>query len=261
MTLENRTEIESAKSIDPQEGAFYERLAHAWWDTEGPFWPIHTLNALRVQYVAEQIAAHFRKPAGQDALNGLRVLDVGCGGGVLSESIARLGAEVVGIDVADRNLRVAGLHADRSGLEVQYGRATAEQLAAGGDRFDVVLNMEVVEHVADLEAFTAACSALVRPGGMMFIATINRTPLAWLTAVLGAEYVLRWLPRGTHHWRKLRKPEEVTALLGRGGLRVIDSTGVLVNPLSRRMRFSRFTGINYMLTAVKRADRSALRPV
>lgn len=261
MAFERRTGIEPARSIDPQEVAFYQRLAHTWWDTAGPFWPIHTLNTLRVRYLAKQITAHFRRPADQQGLNGLRVLDVGCGGGVLSESIARLGAEVVGIDVADRNLRVAGLHADRSGLEIQYRLATAEQLAAAGDRFDVVLNMEVVEHVADLEVFMAACSTLVKPGGMMFVATINRTPLAWLTAILGAEYVLRWLPRGTHHWRKLRKPEEVTTLLGRGGLRVIDSTGVLVNPLSRRMRFSRFTGINYMLSAVKRADHPALRLV
>ncbi|MGD8616080.1 MAG: bifunctional 2-polyprenyl-6-hydroxyphenol methylase/3-demethylubiquinol 3-O-methyltransferase UbiG [Gammaproteobacteria bacterium] len=253
--------MKPATSIDPQEVAFYERLAHTWWDTAGPFWPIHTLNALRVSYVAAQIAAHFRETrAGRHGLNGLRVVDIGCGGGVLSESVARLGAEVVGIDVADRNLRVARLHASRSGLEIEYRRATAEQLAAADDRFDVVLNMEVVEHVADLEAFMAACSTLVRPGGMMFIATINRTPLAWLTAIIGAEYVLRWLPRGTHHWRKLRKPDELTALLGRGGLRVTDSTGVLVNPLSRRMRFSRFTGVNYMLTAVKHADHSELHP-
>lgn len=168
MAFERRTGIEPARSIDPQEVAFYQRLAHTWWDTAGPFWPIHTLNTLRVRYLAKQITAHFRRPADQQGLNGLRVLDVGCGGGVLSESIARLGAEVVGIDVADRNLRVAGLHADRSGLEIQYRLATAEQLAAAG--------------LADGDSRRGICFALAAPGN---------SPLAKIAQTRGSDDAAR----------------------------------------------------------------------
>jgi 2-polyprenyl-6-hydroxyphenyl methylase/3-demethylubiquinone-9 3-methyltransferase len=251
--------MKTASSIDPREVAYYERLAHTWWDRHGPLWPIHTLNTLRVRYLERQIAAHFGIGVRDRArFAGLRVLDIGCGGGVLSEALARLGAEVTGIDVAERNIRVARHHAATSDLDIDYRLGSAEELAAPGGRFDVVLNMEVVEHVADLDTFMAACSVQVRPGGMMFIATINRNPLSWLTAVLGAEYILRWLPRGTHHWRKLRRPQEIEALLARGRLQVTDRAGVLVNPFTKQMRLSRFTGINYMLAAVKAAEVCAI---
>ena len=251
--------MKTASSIDPVEVGYYERLAHTWWDRQGPLWPIHTLNTLRVRYLKRQITGHFgiARRSGKP-LSGLRILDIGCGGGILSEALARLGADVTGVDVAKRNINVARHHAAEAGLPVYYLLGSAEDLAEAGERFDVVLNMEVVEHVADLGAFMKACNALVRPGGMMFVATINRNPLAWLSAVFGAEYVLRWLPRGTHHWRKLRKPQELVSLMGRGGLHVADTTGVLVNPLTRGMRLSKFTGINYMLTAVKTAELESL---
>jgi 2-polyprenyl-6-hydroxyphenyl methylase/3-demethylubiquinone-9 3-methyltransferase len=247
--------MKTVPSVDPREVAYYQRLAHTWWDRQGPLWPIHALNTLRVRYLEQKIAAHFKTGVRSRApFDGLRVLDVGCGGGVLSEALARLGADVTGVDVAERNIRVARHHAAVSGLSIDYVPGSAEDLAARGERFDVVLNMEVVEHVADPGAFMSACNALVRPGGMMFIATINRNPLAWLTAVFGAEYILRWLPRGTHHWRKLRRPGELEALLSGGRLQVTDRSGVLVNPFTRQMRLSRFTGINYMLAAVKAAE-------
>lgn len=251
--------MKTAPSIDPREVAYYERLARTWWDHHGPLWPIHTLNTLRVRYLERHIAAHFQIGVRDRArFTGLRVLDIGCGGGVLSEALARLGAEVTGVDVAERNIRVARHHAAASGLDIDYRLASVEELAARGECFDVVLNMEVVEHVADPGTFMAACSVMVRPGGMMFIATINRNPLSWLTVILGAEYLLRWLPCGTHHWRKLRRPQEIEALLARGRLQVIDRAGVLVNPFSKQMRLSRFTGINYMLVAVKTAEVCAI---
>jgi len=192
----------------------------------------------------------------QVSFDRLRILDIGCGGGVLSEAMAQLGYDVIGVDVSERNIRVAQHHAAATQLNIDYRLGSVEHIAESGERFDVLLNMEVVEHVADLDIFMSACHRLVRPGGLMFVATINRNPLAWLSAVFGVEYVLRWLPRGTHHWRKLRRPEELEALLAGGGLRVIDRTGVLVNPLTREMRLSNFTGINYMMTAEK--SRSAL---
>lgn len=239
-------------SIDPQEAAFYARLAETWWDTQGPFWPIHTLNAVRVEFLRGWMERHFML-ANPDPmpLQGLQVLDMGCGGGVLSESIARLGARVTGVDVVERNIQVARHHARQEGLAIDYRNTSAETLADEGIEFHVVLNMEVVEHVADLPAFMEACNRLVRPNGLMFIATINRTFLAWWAAIIGAEYILRWLPRGTHQWRKFPTPAELEALLRRDHLEVKDQVGVRVNPFTRRMHLGSFTGVNYMLAAAK----------
>lgn len=243
-------------SIDPAEAARFERLARLWWNPEGPFWPLHRLNSLRLGYVAGHLAACFGRDMGSERpLAGLKVLDIGCGGGVLSEAVARLGAGVHGVDVVGKNLRIAEAHAQGSGLPVHYELGSAEALAARGAQYDAVLNMEVVEHVADVAGFMAACAQLVRPGGIMVVATINRTPASFLGAILGAEYVLRWLPKGTHQWRKFVKPAEVAELLGRNGLRQVDLTGVGlrvgVNPLGWRFRLTGYTGINYMLVAVK----------
>ncbi|MGD8642890.1 MAG: bifunctional 2-polyprenyl-6-hydroxyphenol methylase/3-demethylubiquinol 3-O-methyltransferase UbiG [Chromatiales bacterium] len=241
-----------ASSIDPQEVAHYERLAATWWDPTGPFWPLHRLNALRVDYLCEHLCAHFdRDPAREQPLTGLRLLDVGCGGGILSEAMARLGATVVGIDVVERNIHVAALHARQAGLAIDYRHTTAEALAEAGERYDAVLNMEVVEHVADLDGFMAACGALVADGGAMSVATINRNPLAWLVAIIGAEYVLRWLPRGTHQYRKLRRPDEVEHRLRAAGLNVVARSGVRVNPFRRSLHLTPFMGINYMLIATR----------
>ncbi|MBB1075095.1 bifunctional 2-polyprenyl-6-hydroxyphenol methylase/3-demethylubiquinol 3-O-methyltransferase UbiG [Rhodoferax sp. 4810] len=234
-------------NINPREVAYFERLAHRWWDEHGPFWPLHRLNAFRVAYLRQQICRVLgRIDGGEQPFAGLRILDIGCGGGILSESMARLGARVTAIDVAEKNIQVSQLHAATSGLEIDYQLMTAEQLVATGATFDVVLNMEVVEHVDHLPGFLTSCGQLVRPGGVMFISTINRTFIAWLMVVIGAEYILRWLPRGTHHYAQLVKPKELIDVLGRN-FRVLHQTGVRINPFTRRFRFSRSLSVNYMM--------------
>jgi len=239
-------------SVDPEEAARYAALADKWWDRSGPFWPLHRLNELRVEYIRQTLCDHFRRDGGApDPLTGLRTLDIGCGGGILSEAVARLGAQVHGVDVVERNIAIARHHAQQAGLSIRYEMITAEALTRRGDQYDVVFNMEVVEHVADLAGFLQAGSQLVRPGGLMFIATINRTLLAWLTAIVGAEYILRWLPRGTHQWRRFPTPEELERLLSQDRMRLIAQSGVRVNPITRRMALTRFMGVNYMLVAEK----------
>lgn len=241
----------SASSIDPAEIAYFENLAHRWWDAEGPFWPLHKLNAFRVGYIRAQLNREFAAdPAAEQPLKHLRLLDIGSGGGILSESIARLGARVTGIEVTEKNIKMSTLHAEWSALDIDYRLAAAEDLAGTGEQFDAVLNMEVVEHVENLSAFLPVCGKLVRPGGLMFVATINRTLAAWLIAIFGAEYVLGWMPKGTHHWRKLVKPREVTGALG-DGFRLVDRTGVRINPLDRSFHFTRYMGVNYMLVLKK----------
>jgi 2-polyprenyl-6-hydroxyphenyl methylase/3-demethylubiquinone-9 3-methyltransferase len=246
-----------ASSVDPREAARYAALAETWWDKTGPFWPLHRLNELRVQYIRNQLCSLFqRDPAAARPLSGLRILDIGCGGGILSEAMVTLGAEVQGIDVVERNIAVARYHAGQSGLAIPYETVTAETLARQGIRYDVVLNMEVVEHVADLPGFVHACAQLVKPDGIMFIATINRTLLSWLTTIIGAEYLLRWLPRGTHQWRRFPKPRELEELLERDGMQLIARCGVRVNPFTRRMALTRFMSVNYMLVLKRNADRT-----
>ncbi len=237
----------SGSSIDPNEVAYFERLAHRWWDMDGPFWPLHRLNALRVAYIRAQLAAIFGRDAALERpFEGLRVLDIGCGGGILSESMARLGAAVTGIEITEKNVRVAEMHARLSGLAIDYRLATVEQLVCESAQFDVVLNMEVIEHVEDLPTFLAGCAQLARPGGVMFVATINRTLVAWLMAIVGAEYILRWLPRGTHHFRKLVRPRQVFDGLG-DQFRLLHQTGVRVNPLTRVFRLTPWMSVNYLL--------------
>ncbi len=237
-------------TVDPREVEFYSRMAEAWWDRDGAFWPLHTLNELRVDYIRALVCRHFGRP-GSDArpLAGLRVLDVGCGGGVLSEPMARLGADVTGIDVVEKNIGVAALHAGEQNLDIDYRVMPVSDVAAAGERFDIVLNMEVVEHVADLDAFMRDCAAATAPGGMMFVATINRNPLSWLFAIVGAEYILRLLPRGTHRWSMFRKPAEIARLLEAGGLAVSDRVGVRVNPFNRHFRLTPSLAVNYMVVA------------
>ncbi len=246
------TAASSVPSIDPREVAFYSGLADTWWDRSGPFWPLHRLNELRVRWIRDRLVEHFGGRAADPApLRGLKILDIGCGGGILAESMARLGATVLGIDVVEKNVNVARLHALNAGLDVRYEQIPAEVLATRGERYDVVLNMEVVEHVADFPGFMAACCQLVAPGGAMFVSTINRTPLAWLFAIVGAEYVLRWLPRGTHRWSLFRRPDELRAQLGAGGLRVVGESGVRVNPLTRGFALQSGLAVNYMQFAVR----------
>ena len=237
-------------TTDPREVEFYTQLAHTWWDKSGPFWPLHKLNELRVAYIREKLCEHFERDAEAPLpLNGLRILDVGCGGGILSESMAKLGASVTGIDVTEKNIHIARLHSRQASLPIDYRVCAAAELVAEGAEFDVVLNMEVVEHVADVEAFMRDCCQLTSQSGVMFVATINRTPLSWLFAIVGAEYILRWLPRGTHRWRWFRKPAQIAELLASGGLSVSDLTGVAANPFARSLRMSRMTQVNYMIFA------------
>lgn len=239
-------------TIDQREVEFYSALADTWWDADGPFWPLHQLNELRTAYILEKLCGHFGRDATSDEpLNGLRILDVGCGGGILSESMARYGASVTGIDVVEKNIRIAALHAAQQDLEIEYSVTTASSLAETGEVFDVVLNMEVVEHVADVDAFMRDCCRLVSDKGVMFVATINRNPVSWLFAIVGAEYILRWLPRGTHRWSWFRKPVETAEQLADGGLLVKDSAGVAANPFNRRLRMTTSTTVNYMLFAAR----------
>jgi 2-polyprenyl-6-hydroxyphenyl methylase/3-demethylubiquinone-9 3-methyltransferase len=247
-------------TIDPREVAYYRGLAAFWWDNTGPFWPLHRLNRLRVQWIVDALATHFALDLeASKPLNGLRVLDIGCGGGILSESMARLGASVTGIDIVDRNVRIAALHAGQHDLHIDYRACTAESIARLGMTFDIVLNMEVVEHVADLPVFMADCNRLVGEGGVAFVATINRTARSWLFAKVGVEYILRWLPRGTHRWRDFRSPQTITGLLQRGGLEVSRQAGVAVNPFTRSFSLTRNMSVNYMLMASR--SPAALDPV
>ena len=240
-------------TVDPAEVAKFEAMAAEWWDLEGKFKPLHMLNPCRLDYICAQVAAEFgRDLAGDLPFKGLRVLDIGCGGGLLSEPMARLGADVVGADAAERNIPVARVHAEQSGLVIDYRHTTAEALAAAGERFDVVLNMEVVEHVADPQAFMTACQELLKPGGLMICSTLNRTAKSFMMAIIGAEWVMRWLPKGTHDWAKFITPDELYALIGKAGLRPVDRKGMVFNPVTWRWSLSdRDLGCNYVTASVK----------
>ena len=243
-------------SVDAEEVAKLSASAEEWWDPAGRFGSLHRLNPVRLAFIRDRVAAHAgRDPLAERPLQGLRLLDIGCGGGLLAEPLARLGAEVVGIDASQENVEVAALHAARSGLAIDYRQTSAEALAedltAAGARFDAVVNMEVVEHVADAAAFLHASAALVEPGGAMVLATLNRTPKAFALAIVGAEYVLGWLPRGTHDWRRFLRPSELAALLRDGGIEIAELTGVAYNPLTAAWRLARDLDVNYMVFAVK----------
>lgn len=237
-------------TIDAAEVARFEALARDWWDPKGPMAVLHKFNPVRLGFVRDEACARFgRDPKRLRALDGLSVLDIGCGGGVLCEPLARLGAQVTGLDPAPTNIAVARAHAQESGLEIDYRQETIEAVVAGGARFDIVLAMEVVEHVADVEAFVGACCAAVKPGGLLVMATINRTLKSYALAIVGAEYVLRWLPRGTHDWAKFVTPRELEDAIGRRGLAIGSRTGVVFNPLTGGWSAARDMDVNYMLAA------------
>jgi len=244
----------TGNTIDAGEVAQFSRLAGQWWDPHGPMAALHKLNPARLAYIRDRAAARFeRDPKRLDSLAGLRILDIGCGGGILCEPLARLGAAVVGIDPASDNIAVAGRHAANSGLSIDYRNTSAEALAQTGEIFDVVLAMEVVEHVADVGLFVAAAAAMVKPGGLLFVATLNRTVKSFALAIVGAEYILRWLPRGTHRWEKFVTPNELEIALEQSGVRLIDETGVIYNLLGDRWQLSADMDVNYMVVAEKAA--------
>lgn len=241
-------------SINPAEVAKFEAMAAEWWDPHGKFQPLHQMNPCRLDYITSQIAAEFdRDLTRPKPFVGLRLLDIGCGGGLLSEPMARLGAEVLGADAAPRNIPVAQLHAQQSGLDIDYRVTTAEDLAAMGEQFDVVLNMEVVEHVADPQAFLTTCQTLLKPGGLMICSTLNRNAKSFAMAIVGAEWVMRWLPKGTHDWAKFITPDELYEMIRGAGLEPVDRKGMVFNPLGWSWSLSaRDLSCNYVTTSTRR---------
>ncbi|MEM6383026.1 MAG: bifunctional 2-polyprenyl-6-hydroxyphenol methylase/3-demethylubiquinol 3-O-methyltransferase UbiG [Pseudomonadota bacterium] len=249
-TAEHR---DGTTSIDPDEVARFSALAAEWWDPKGKFGVLHAFNPVRLAYVRARVAEHFdRDDKVTRPFEGLRFLDIGCGGGLLTEPMARLGAQTMGVDASAENIATARVHADEQGLEIDYRATTAEAIRNDGETFDVVLAMEVVEHVANVPNFIADCAAMVKPGGLMFVATINRTAKAFFMAIIGAERLLRWLPIGTHHYDKLVTPDELTSAFAPTGMAVTDRCGVAYNPLEDRWKAApNDLDVNYMVMAAR----------
>jgi 2-polyprenyl-6-hydroxyphenyl methylase/3-demethylubiquinone-9 3-methyltransferase len=241
-----------ASSVDAAEVERFARHAADWWDARGPMAALHKFNPVRLGYIRDRAAERFGRDAKKlDCLKGLRMLDIGCGGGILSEPLARIGAQMVGVDPAEENVAAARAHAEDEGVAVDYRAATAEELAEAGEAFDVVLAMEVVEHVTDVPAFVATCAGMVKPGGLMIAATLNRTLKSFALAIVGAEYVLRWVPRATHQWDKFVTPRELETAVENAGLHVTGERGVVYNPFADRWQLSSDMDVNYMLVAQK----------
>ncbi|MFY9733848.1 MAG: bifunctional 2-polyprenyl-6-hydroxyphenol methylase/3-demethylubiquinol 3-O-methyltransferase UbiG [Rhodoplanes sp.] len=246
------SDLNHSPTVDAAEVARFSALAATWWDTRGKMAALHKLNPVRLAYIRDATCQQFgRDPKRVGCLTGLRILDIGCGGGILSEPLARLGASVLGADPSTTNIEVAKLHAAQSGLAIDYRATTAEALSDADERFDVVLAMEVVEHVADVDLFVRKCADMVKPGGLMVAATLNRTIKSFALAIVGAEYILRWLPIGTHQWDKFITPAELETTLEEAGLRVIGETGVVYVPFADRWRLSDDSDVNYMIVADK----------
>ncbi len=243
-------------TVDDAEVARFSAIAAEWWTPAGKFKPLHRFNPVRIAYVRDALCRRFgRDPGAERPLEGLRLVDIGCGGGLIAEPLARLGASVLGIDASERNIKTAAVHARESGLAIDYRSTTAEALVAAGRSFDAVLALEVIEHVADVPLFVACCADLVAPGGLLFLATLNRTPKSYLMAIIGAEYVLRWLPRGTHDWKRFQKPSDLAAAFRDRGLEIRDLSGVVYHPLTDSFRLDpRDIAVNYLLTAERNRE-------
>jgi 2-polyprenyl-6-hydroxyphenyl methylase/3-demethylubiquinone-9 3-methyltransferase len=250
--MTNRTPAAAGgTTVDRSQVEQFARLAEEWWDEAGPFQPLHRLNPTRLAFIRRVFLAHFGRDERSFApFSGLRLLDLGCGGGLVSEPMARLGFEVVGADAGEANVRVARHHAAGVGLRIDYVHATAEELASWGESFDAILNMEVIEHVADVPAFIGACARLLRPGGAMVVATLNRTLRSYALGVVAAEYVLRWVPAGTHDWNRFVRPSELARLLRDAGLELSELSGMSYDPLARDWRLSGDLAVNYIGLAV-----------
>jgi 2-polyprenyl-6-hydroxyphenyl methylase / 3-demethylubiquinone-9 3-methyltransferase len=237
-------------TVDADEVARFSALAEEWWDTSGPMAPLHKLNPLRLGWIKDRVSTTFgRDPKDPSAYSGLRFLDVGCGAGIVAEPFRRQGADIVAIDPSQENIEAARLHAAESGLVIDYRATTAEALADSGESFDVVTALEVVEHVSDVPAFISACASMVKPGGLIIVTTINRTAKAYAFAIVGLEYVLRWLPRGTHSYDKLVTPKELESAFYAAGLAVTAETGVMYVPLADYFRLTGDMDVNYMMAA------------
>lgn len=253
MKAQNRkiTQPPAANTVDPDEIERFSRIASQWWDANGKFKPLHVINPLRIGYIRDHVMATFGiAAAATSPLKGLSLLDIGCGGGLICEPMARLGATVTGIDASEKNIKVATLHAQQNGLDIDYRATSAEALVETGARYDVVLALEIIEHVADIPAFVEACCKLLKPNGLMVWSTINRTPKSYALAIIGAEYVLRWLPRGTHTWSKFVKPSELHEQLRNNGFSVSDMTGMTMNPLNFKWKLTKNDlSVNYLLVA------------
>jgi 2-polyprenyl-6-hydroxyphenyl methylase/3-demethylubiquinone-9 3-methyltransferase len=248
------SQAQARSSIDPAEVERFSRIAAEWWDPKGKFAPLHKFNPVRLGFIRDQALHRFaRDPGARRPFEGLTLLDIGCGGGLLSEPMARLGFAVTGVDASERNIATAAAHAAQVGVEIDYRCSTAEALLAAGERFDLILNMEVIEHVADPGAFLRDCAAMLKPGGLMIVATLNRTLKAFALAKVGAEYVLRWLPTGTHDWSKFLKPDELRGFLAGKPLNVDGPFGVVFDPLSGRWSQSHDSDVNYMMTVTRDA--------
>jgi 2-polyprenyl-6-hydroxyphenyl methylase/3-demethylubiquinone-9 3-methyltransferase len=247
----NQDDFLTDASVDAAEIAHFTTMAKEWWDKDGKFKPLHKLNPTRLDYITANICHAFDKTMkGKAPFKGLRVLDIGCGGGLLCEPLAELGATVIGADATKANIEVASLHARTSGLTIDYRNTTAEALAAAGEKFDIIINMEVLEHVADIQSFLSACKAIIKKDGIMLFSTLNRTPQSYLAAIVGAEYILRWLPVGTHHWKKFLKPSEINRAMEATGFSVKEFKGMSYNPLKDKWRLSNDLSINYLGKAV-----------
>jgi 2-polyprenyl-6-hydroxyphenyl methylase / 3-demethylubiquinone-9 3-methyltransferase len=240
--------LNASPSLDPAEVEKFSKMAAEWWNPKGKFGVLHKFNPVRLTWIKEQVTGRLGlDPYAREPFAGLRFLDIGCGGGLLCEPMARLGAAVVGVDPSEKNIKTASVHAAEQELDIQYLCGTAEDLAARGEKFDVILNMEVIEHVADPQAFTKTCCAMLKPGGLMFVATLNRTAKSFALAIVGAEYVLGWLPKGTHHWEKFITPDQLKSWLLAHGVETKAQSGVTYHPLADEWRGSKDMGVNYMV--------------
>ncbi len=246
------SQAETLSSLDPAEVEKFSKLAAEWWNPNGKMGVLHKFNPVRIDWIKEQVCARLGlDPLVAEPFKGLRFLDIGCGGGLLCEPMARLGASVVGVDPAEKNIRTAQVHATEGGLVIDYRISKAEDLAEAGEKFDVILNMEVIEHVGMPQFFVKSCCAMLNPGGLIFVATLNRTLKSFGLAIVGAEYILRWLPRGTHEWEKFIKPEELREWLSNNGVTVKAESGVVYHPIERVWRRAKDMSVNYMLVGQK----------
>lgn len=239
----------ASTTVDEGEIERFSALAETWWDPEGPMKPLHRLTPARMRYLSERLARHFGRESGAGALEELSLLDIGCGGGLVSEPLARLGADVTGVDAAAKNIEAAKLHAAEGGLKIDYRHGTAEALAEKGERFDAVLALEIIEHVADPPLFVRSIAEMVKPGGLVIFSTLNRTAKSYALAIVGAEYVLGWLPRGTHDHRKFVKPSELARFCREAGLEITDLTGMVFSPLSGWSLNAKDLDVNYFACA------------